>query len=136
MHFASAITVIIPRPFVDTMADRSMGWMTTPVALPFVGVQPRAASRNVFGDEGTARPRVCMVAHPKALLARLARDHTDDRGPIGGRGVIAFALMGPSPGRVVGIAMRCAFFPVRSGTAHQPQRRYPSLCGWGAVAFT
>ena len=32
--------------------------MTAPVALPLVGVQQRAASRNVFGNEGTARPRV------------------------------------------------------------------------------
>jgi hypothetical protein len=64
VHFPSAISIIIPRPFVDTMANRGMGGMTAPVALPCVGVQLRAASRQVFGDEGTARPRVRVVAHP------------------------------------------------------------------------
>lgn len=64
MDFAAAITIVIPRPFVDTMADRGMEWMTAPVALPFVGVQPRADSRNVFIDEATASPSVCVVTDP------------------------------------------------------------------------
>jgi hypothetical protein len=64
MHFTSAIPIVIPCPFMDTAADRRMSWMTTPVALLFVGVQPRAASWIVFGHEGTARPRVCVVASP------------------------------------------------------------------------
>ena len=122
MDFASAITIIISRPFVDTMADRGMGWMTAPVALPFVGVQPRAASRNVFGEEGTACPPVRVVAHPEALLTRVARDDADDGGPIVGIGAVAFALIGPSTWRVTGIAMGRAFFPPRSGTVRQPQK--------------
>jgi hypothetical protein len=72
MDLALAITIIIPGPFAYTVANRGMRWMTAPVALPFVGVQPRAASRNGFGDEGAARPRVRVVSHPKALLARVA----------------------------------------------------------------
>ena len=51
MHLTLAITIVIPRPFAYTMADRGMGGMTAPVALPFVGVQQHAASGNVFGDE-------------------------------------------------------------------------------------
>lgn len=62
-------------------------------------------------DEGTARPRVCVVAHPKALLARLARDHTDDRGSIVGLGAVTCALIGASAWRVTTIAMGCASFP-------------------------
>jgi hypothetical protein len=46
MHFASAITIVIPCPFAYTMADRGMGWMTASVALPFVAIQPRAARRK------------------------------------------------------------------------------------------
>jgi hypothetical protein len=80
-----------------------MGWMTAPVALPCVGVQPRAASPHVFGDEGTARPRVRVVAHPKALLARVARDDADDGGPIVGVGPVAFALIGASAGSRCGV---------------------------------
>ena len=126
MHFTLAITIIIPRPFVYAMADGGMGWMTAPVALPFVGVQPRTASRKVFGDEGTARPRVRVVAHPQALLARVARDDADDGGPIVGIGAVAFALIGASTWRVTGIAMGRAFFPPRSGTVRPPQTRYRS----------
>jgi hypothetical protein len=58
MHCASAIAIIVPRPFVYTMADRGMSGMTAAVALPCVGVQPRAASWNIFGDDRAARPWV------------------------------------------------------------------------------
>jgi hypothetical protein len=123
MHFASAIPIIIPCPFVDAVADRGMGWMTVPVALPLISIQPRAASRKVFDDESMTSPPVRVVAHPKTLLARLARDDTDDGGPIVSVSAVAFALIGTSAWRVVGITMRCAFFPPRSGTAHLPRRQ-------------
>jgi hypothetical protein len=45
MDFAWAVTLIITRPFVHTMANRGMGWVTPAVALPFVVVQPRAVIR-------------------------------------------------------------------------------------------
>src|SRR5687768_7307928 len=121
MHFASAIAIIIPRPFVYTMADGGMSWMTAAVALPFVGVQPRAASWNIVGDERAASPCVCVVTHPKALLTRVARNNADDGGPIVGIRAVAFALIGASTWRVPGIAMGRAFFPPRSGTVRRPQ---------------
>jgi hypothetical protein len=120
-HFASAIAVIIPRPFVYTMADGGMSWMTAAVALAFVGVQPRAASWDIFGDERAARPRVRVVAHPQALLARVPRNDANDGGPIVGRGAVALALIGASPRWVTGIAMGRAFFPPRSGRVRRPQ---------------
>ena len=121
MHFAAAITVVIPRPFAHTMGDRGMAWMTAPVALPFVGVQPRTDSRNVFINEAVARPPVRVVAYPKALLACVTRDDADDGRPIVGIGAMASPLIGPSTWRVAGIAMGRAFFPPRSGTARRPQ---------------
>jgi hypothetical protein len=72
MNYTLAIPSIIPRPVVYAMADGGMGWMTAPVALPFVGVQPRTASRKVFGEEGTARPRVRVVA-PHKLCSPVSR---------------------------------------------------------------
>jgi hypothetical protein len=125
MHLAAAITIIITRPFVHTVAHRGMDWMTPSVALPFVRVQLRAVSRNVFGDECLASPSIRMVAHPQALLARLARDDTDDRGPIVGIGAMSFAFIGAPPGRIQGVAMRRAFFPPRFGTTRSPQRWCP-----------
>jgi hypothetical protein len=41
-----------------------------------------------------AGPRVRIVAHPKALLARLARDHTDEGGTIVGIRAVPIALIG------------------------------------------
>jgi hypothetical protein len=80
MHFALAISVIVPRPFVDPMADRRMGWMTPPVALPCIGVQLGAASRKVCNDELVTRPPVRVVAHPEALLPWSAGHNAEEGG--------------------------------------------------------
>jgi len=121
VDFALAITVIIARPVAGPMADGGMGWMTAPVALPFVGIQPRTANRNVFSDEATARSSVRVVAYPKALLTRVARNDADDGRPIVGVGTVAFALISTSTWRVPGITVGRAFFPPRSGTVRRPQ---------------
>jgi hypothetical protein len=137
VDLASAVPIIIPGPCVDAMADRGMVWMTTPVALPLIGIQLGAASRKVCNDELVTRPPVRMVAHPQALLARLARDDTDDWGAIVGRGAVACALIGPSAWWVGGIAMGRTVFPRRFGTIHPPRRRCrplppsaPCRSGW------
>ena len=121
LDFAAAIAVIIPRPLVHTVAEGGMGWMAPPIALPLIGMELRAAGRNVFIEEATASPPVRVVAYPKALLTRVARDDVDDGGPIVGRGAMAFALIGTSTWRVTGIAMGRAVFPPRSGTVRRPQ---------------
>ena len=131
VDLASAIPIIVPCPFVDAVADRGMGWMTPPVALPLIGVQPRAASRKVCDDEPMTSPPVRVVAHPKTLLARLTRDQTDERRPIIGVGAVAFALIRAAAGRIMRVAMGRAFFPPRSGITRPPQRRCPASCGWG-----
>jgi hypothetical protein len=123
MHCASAIPVIIPRPGVDTMADRRMGGMTAPVALPCVGVQPRAASRHGFGDERTARLPVRVGAPPEALRTRVACHHADEGGPSMGRRAVACACRGASTWRVAGSGRGRALFPRRAGTARRPPRR-------------
>jgi hypothetical protein len=130
MAFAWAIALLIARPCVDPMANRGMGWMTAAVALPRIRVQRRAVSQPVVGDECLARPPVCLVAHPKARLARLAREDPDDRGPIVRSGAVALALMGPSAWRVARVAMGRAFCPPRCGTARLPQRRCPPSPRW------
>jgi hypothetical protein len=130
MDLTSAVPIIIARPFVDAVVDRGMGWMTAPVALPLIGIQPRAASRKVFEDEPMTSPPVRVVAHPKPLLPRLTRDDTDDRGPIVGVGAVAFALIRASAGRVMRVAMGRAFVPRRSDTTRPPQRRCPPSYRW------
>jgi TOBE domain-containing protein len=87
----SAVPIIVPGPLVDAVVDRGMSWITPPVALPRIGVQPRAASRKVFDDAPMTSPPVRVVAHPKPLLSRLTRDSTDERRPIIGVGAVAYA---------------------------------------------
>ena len=64
VDLASAVPVIIPGPFADTVADCGMGWVTTSVALPLIGIQRCAASWKVFQHELMTSPSVGMVAHP------------------------------------------------------------------------
>jgi hypothetical protein len=123
VHFTSAITIIIPCPLMDAMADRRMGWMTSPVTLPLISIEPRAPRRNVLGDQRCAGTRVGMVAYPPALLPRLTRDDTDDGGPIIGIGAVPLPLVGTPPRRISGVEMGRACFPPRSDTPRLPQRR-------------
>jgi hypothetical protein len=121
MDLADAIPIGIPRPLVYAVADGGVRRMAPTIALPLVGIESCAAGRHVVGNEGVAGPRVRVVTHPKAALARVPRDDADDGGPIVGVGSVPFALVGPPPGRVRRIRMGRAFFPPRSGTVRRPQ---------------
>jgi hypothetical protein len=126
VHLPSAISIIIPRPLVHAVADGGMARMAPPRALPLSGIEQRAARRKVLGDQGRAGARVCTVADPQALLPRLARDPTADRGTIIGIGTMPFPFIGAPPGRIAGVRLRWAFCPPRCGTARRLQRRCPS----------
>jgi hypothetical protein len=125
VDLAPAITIIITGPFVGPGAHGGVGRRAAAIARPFVRVEDRALGRDVLGDQVSAGARVGMVADPQALLARLARHHTDDRGPIIGRGAMPLALIGASAWRIGGVAMGRAFFPPRSDPVHPPHT--PSL---------
>src|SRR6266511_2260468 len=131
VDLALAITIIIPRPLVHAVADGRMAPMTAAIALPLIGIKPRAARCNIFGNQRLTGPRIRVVTHPEALLTRLPRDHTDDRGAIVGIGAMPFPFIGAPTGWIGGIQMRGAFFPRRSGTVHPPQRRCQPSSLWG-----
>ena len=126
VHLTWAISILIPRPLVHAVADGGMARMAPPRALPLSGIEQRAARRKVLGDQGRAGARVCTVADPQALLPRLARDPTADRGTIIGIGTMPFPFIGAPPGRIAGVRLRWAFCPPRCGTARRLQRRCPS----------
>jgi hypothetical protein len=125
MDLALPITIIIPRPFAHTMSNRGMVRMAAAITLPLIGIEPRAADRDVLRDQPRAGARIGVVTDPPALLARVARDDADDGRPIIGVGAVPFALIGAPPGRIRGISMRCAFFPPRFGTARRLRRQCP-----------
>src|SRR5262249_29963242 len=123
VDLAAAITIVIARPFMHAVADRRMRRMTATVALPFIGVEDRARNRDICRDQVVTGVFGRVVADPKTALARVPRDDADDGRPVIGEGAMAFALIGPPPGRILRVRMGRTFFPLRSGTAHRPQRR-------------
>ena len=151
MDLAEPIPISIPCPLMHAVTDRRVGWMAAPIALPLIGIKPRAAHGDVVGNPGVARTPIRVIADPEALFTRLPRHHTEDRGTIVGVGAVPFPLIGPPPRRVGGIGMGRAFFPPRSDTTHLPQRRCRSsprsaqlrsgwpgcaAVGYGAVSVT
>ena len=103
VHLTLAISIIIPRPLVHAVADSRVVGMALAIALPLIGVEPRAAHREVLRDQRRAGARIGMLADPQALLPRLARDQTDDRGTIIGVGPVPFPFIGAPPGRIGGV---------------------------------
>jgi hypothetical protein len=141
MDLALAVTVVIACPFAHPVGNRGMARMATSITLPFIGIEPCATGGHVVGDQVVAGLPVRMVADPQALRVRVARDDADDGGTSVGRGAVPFALLGAPAWRVGGIATGRACFPLRSGTARLPQRRWrtsrrSALCrsGWFGCA--
>jgi hypothetical protein len=126
VHLAAAIAIIIPRPLVHAVANGGMGWMVAPIALPVVGIQPRADGWDRLREQGSAGACIGMVAAPQALLARVPRHHTDDGRAIVSVGAMPFSLVGTSPGWIRGSRLGRALFPPRCGTARRPRRLCPS----------
>jgi hypothetical protein len=129
MDLALAVPMIIPRRFAHPMGNSGMAGMAAAITLPFVGLEPCAVRGHVVSHQVVAGVPVRMVADPPALLSCVARDDTDDRGAIVGRGAVPFALIGTPAWWIDGVTRRPAFFPPRYGTAHRPQRQDPSSCG-------
>jgi len=113
------------------------------IALPLVGMEPRATRGDVLCDQRRAAPPIGLVTNPEVLLTRVPRDDTDQRWPVVGVGPVPLALLGTPPGRISGITMGRTVFPRRFGTVRPPQRwcrssprSARSRCGWpgGAAA--
>jgi hypothetical protein len=126
VDLAAAISIIIPRPLVHTMSNRGMGGMAPPIALPLVGIELRAVNRDVLRYQCCAGTPISMVANPEALLTGVPRDDADNRRTVVGVCPMPSPLIGPPPGRILGVRMGRAFFPPRSGIARRPQRPCPT----------
>lgn len=131
VDFAPAIPAIIPRPLTYTLADGGLEGMAATIALLLGSIELRAARGHIFGNQPLTGPRICVIPDPEERLARLPRDHTNDRGAIVGRGAMPSPCMSAPTGWVGGSQMRGAFFPRRSGPAHRSRRCYQPSSLWG-----
>ena len=130
--FALAITVIIARPFVYTIADCGMGWMTAPAALPFVGVQPRAATgmfspmrgRHVRGSAWSATQKRCSPVSRAMLM--MGADQGQRGGGLGAYGHVDVAGRTVAMGVLVFPACRCS---------SSASNAVPVITSAGAVSF-
>ena len=72
MHFANAVFIVRARPLTLAVTDRPMSGMTAGIAAILIGIEHRAADRNVLIDQFVARPLIGVVTDPEAMLAALA----------------------------------------------------------------
>jgi hypothetical protein len=80
MDRALTIPMVIPRPFAHPVADSRVAGMAPTITLPCISIEQRATRRHMVSDQVVAGLPVGMVADPPALLARVARDNTDEGG--------------------------------------------------------
>jgi hypothetical protein len=113
VHLVLAIPMVIPCPLMFAMVDGGLGRMAFPIALPLVGIEPRAANVQVRRDQGNAGASLRMVADPEPVPARVPRHHTDNGWAIIGVGAVPLPFMGAPIGWIHGVRMRRAFFPPR-----------------------
>jgi hypothetical protein len=126
VNLTPAIAIVIPRPLAQPVGNCGMTRMAPMITLPFIRIKQRAPRRHIVGDQVVTGVPVGMVADPPALLARVARNDTDDGGTIVRVGAMSFALIGAPPGWISRVRVRRAFFPPRCGTARRPRRPCPS----------
>ncbi len=71
-----AITIIIPRPLVHAVAHSGMARVAATIALPFVGIERRAASGDVLRDQGRGRSVVFAWSQTHKRCSPVSREIT------------------------------------------------------------
>jgi hypothetical protein len=119
---------------VDAVAYGGVCRIAAVITLAFIRVQDCAMQRDVLGDLGIASTPIRVVAHPKTLLARLTRHHTDDGETVAGIGAVPLALIR------AGVAAQCSrdgacFFPYAFWYSSSTSKAMPVIAPVGAVSF-
>jgi len=128
MHFALPVAIVITRPLLLSVFDGRVLLLVPVVTALFVRIDDRPFWRYCFSKNTLASGLVALADHPAALFATLAADNVNDRRPIVVVGARAWRLSRTTTWRVVRIAMRRTFFPLRSGTTRRPRRSALPSC--------
>jgi len=124
VHFPNAVVVVIPRPLLAAMTDRSVAALDMIVARPLIRMT--ACGRAGEGvDMATQGRPIRRLPYPQPAAARAAAHRPHHRGPIGLISALPLALVGPAPGRIAGIGVPCPFFPPQSETSRRSPSRHP-----------
>src|SRR5947209_8552830 len=123
MHFAHPIAVIISRPLVLAVTDRSVRPLDLIVALPFIGITSGLWLGVVMYMlvQGLA---IRMLANAQAALPTLSANRANHWWSVIFIAAMTSSLVGSTSRRVKRIAVLFAFFPPRSETS----RRFLCLC--------
>ena len=120
MHFAHTIAVIISRPLVLAVTDRSVRPLDLIVALPFIGITSGLWLGVVMYMlvQGLA---IRMLANAQAALPTLSANRANHWWSVIFIAAMTSSLVGSTSRRVKRIAVLFAFFPPRSETSRLAQ---------------
>ena len=134
MHFAHPSAIIVTRPFAPPCAvtpvphggvGRQQLSLDAGVATPLIRGDHRRACRNRPLDHPPTGLPVGLRFDEEAHRPALPRHQRKDGWAVGGVSPVSFPLISAPPRRVLGVWVRGAFFPPRSGITHPPQRPLP-----------
>jgi hypothetical protein len=122
MDFANAVTVVVTRPLMHSMADRAVVRVQAGIVGSFIREQERAARRNAGADNASTASLVRVLNNPIADLAGLPTDDRDNRRAVIVIRAASSPLVGSATRRVACVGMRRAFFPPHSDRVRQPRK--------------
>lgn len=132
VDFADAVTVVVTRPLMHSMADRAVVRVQAGIVGGLICEQERAARRNAGVDDAPSASLVRVLDDPVANLAAIPTDDRDNGRAVIVIGAASSSLVGSATRWVACVGMRRAFFPPRSDRVRQPRRSGPTSPRWAA----
>src|SRR5215218_9027429 len=124
MHLPDPIPIIIARPLLYAMLDRSMLPYDLLVSPPLIGVE-RGFARRVVVDMGQQGFLVGVFDDPQPYLSSDPAHAPDYRRTVIVVGAVPAPFVGASSGRIFGVRVPITFFPPRSGTSRRSRYAHP-----------
>jgi len=141
VYFSYPISIIVPGPLPLVLASLSVPYSRVPntdldfhssISLPFVCVEDFHLLTDRCSYDFQARLGIRPLLYCVSNLSTLAPFDRKDRWAIRLIVSVTARLVGPSSRRVLGVWMRVAFFPPRSGTTHRLPEHSLSSASLGA----
>jgi len=122
VDFPHAVAIVIARPLMLAVIDRSVRQLQPVVAAVLIRIDHHRAVWHGFGQNALTSRLVAVGDHPTAFFAALPADHVNDWWAVVVKGAMPRLFIRAAARQVVRIVMRRTFFPPRFGTARRPRR--------------